>query len=256
MSNEPVGSKLQALLNRIKFVETQLDAATGALEEFQEKHAGSNFLETDEFLLRVKREEFSGAEWTQTFNDILDHKPLNFNEFKYKTLLLVDYIKNGLSDPNILLTIEADLKAFSIEPGVEALTEAISKDGSKLTLLLIDDDYVDRILLKEALSVVKSSLDFVELEDGSNVIEVIKRDKPSATLLDIRMPIIDGFDVLNLIRNDNELAQHPVWMLSTSSEETDIKMAKRLGANGYYSKPDSMDEYSKLATRILEEVAA
>ena len=256
MSNEPVGNKLKALLHRIKLVEKQLDAATGALDEFQEEHSGSNFLETDEFLLRVQKEEFSSAEWTRTFNDILAHKPLNFNEFKYKTLLLVDYIKNGLGDPSVLLTIETDLKAFTIDSGVEALTKAASRDGSKLKLLLIDDDYLDRILIKEALTVVKNSLDFVELEDGSNVVDVIKREKPSATLLDIRMPIIDGFDVLNLIRNDEELAQHPVWILSTSSEENDMEMARRFGANGYYAKPDSVDEYSKIATQILENVAA
>jgi len=199
MSNEPVGNKLKALLHRIKLVEKQLDAATGALDEFQEEHSGSNFLETDD---------------------------------------------------------ETDLKAFTIDSGVEALTKAASRDGSKLKLLLIDDDYLDRILIKEALTVVKNSLDFVELEDGSNVVDVIKREKPSATLLDIRMPIIDGFDVLNLIRNDEELAQHPVWILSTSSEENDMEMARRFGANGYYAKPDSVDEYSKIATQILENVAA
>jgi len=256
MSNDAIGGKLQELLHRIRRVEKHLDEASSALDEYQQEHSGSNFLETDEFLLRVQKEEFSGAEWTQTFTDILNHEPVNFNEFKYKTLLLIDYLKNDLSDPNVLLKIEADLKAFSIESGVEALVEAISTDGSKLTLLLIDDDYLDRILIKEAFSAVKNSLNFVELEDGSNVVEVIKRDKPSATLLDIRMPIIDGFDVLNLIRNDEELAQHPVWMLSTSSEENDMKIAKRLGANGYYAKPDAIDAYSKLATRILEDVAA
>jgi len=47
-------------------------------------------METDEFLFRVQKEEFAGAEWTQTFNDILHYKPLNFKEFKFKTLLLVD----------------------------------------------------------------------------------------------------------------------------------------------------------------------
>jgi len=256
MANELVSGKLQSLLHRIKLVERQLDAATGELDEFQKEHSGSDFMETDEFLFRVQKEEFAGAEWTQTFNDILHYKPLNFKEFKFKTLLLVDYIKEGLDDPRVLLTIEADLKAFSIDPGVEALTKAASLDGSRLKLLLIDDDSLDRILIKEALSIKKNSLDFVELEDGSNVIDVIKREKPSATLLDIRMPIIDGFDVLNLIRNDEELAQHPVWMLSTSSEEKDVKMAKRFGANGYYTKPDSVDEYSKIATEILENVAA
>jgi len=73
-------------------------------------------------------------------------------------------------------------------------------------------------------------------------VDVIKLNSPCITLLDIRMPGIDGYDVLRLIRNDLDLKDHPVWMLSTSSDNQDIETALKTGANGYYSKPTSLSE--------------
>lgn len=121
-------------------------------------------------------------------------------------------------------------------------------------LLIIDDSEADRFFIKEALENVNKSLELIELGNGKNAISTIKVQCPDATLLDIRMPGIDGFEVLKKIRKDSDLSTHPVYMLSGSKEPSDINMANSLGATGYMTKPDSMAEYNILAQRIHTDV--
>lgn len=121
-------------------------------------------------------------------------------------------------------------------------------------LLIIDDDKTDRFLIKKALLKHRETLKFTELEHGFEAVEVIKDKRPMATLLDIRMPGLDGFDVLKMIRQDPYLREHPVYMISGSEEPSDIKMAHEAGANGYLTKPSSIGEYEQLAQSINERV--
>ena len=60
---------------------------------------------------------------------------------------------------------------------------------------------------------------------------------PDLVLLDLRLPKIPGFEVLKAIRAAPEVAQLPVIILSSSNQETDMKRAQELGANGYQVKP-------------------
>lgn len=123
-------------------------------------------------------------------------------------------------------------------------------------LLLIDDDKTDRFLIKKALLKERGSLNLIELEQGFEAVQIIKEKQPLATLLDVRMPGLDGFDVLKLIRQDPDLQMHPVFMVSGSEEPADVEMAKQVGANGYLTKPNSVAEYGQLAKTICESVFA
>lgn len=121
-------------------------------------------------------------------------------------------------------------------------------------LLIIDDNKTDRFLIKKALLKENDVLDLIELEQGTEAVKVIKEQRPVATLLDIRMPVIDGFEVLKMIRQDADLADHPVYMVSGSEEPSDVNMAMEAGANGYLTKPGSMSGYGILAKTIHERV--
>ena len=121
-------------------------------------------------------------------------------------------------------------------------------------LLLIDDDKTDRFLMKKALLKERGTLELVELEQGFEAVSVIKGMRPRATLLDVRMPGLDGFDVLKMIRQEPELADHPVFMISGSEEPSDIDMARQAGANGFLTKPGSVVGYGELAKTIHKRV--
>ena len=121
-------------------------------------------------------------------------------------------------------------------------------------ILIIDDSDTDRFLIKKALMKEQTALELIELEEGFEAVKTIKDKRPMATLLDIRMPGIDGFDVLKMIRLDPETSDHLVVMLSGSEEPSDIRLAREAGANGFLTKPATFGEYSGLAKAISKKV--
>jgi len=121
-------------------------------------------------------------------------------------------------------------------------------------ILIIDDDRTDRLLIKKALLKVESDLEIIELESGREAVSTIQSEGPLATLLDIRMPGIDGFQVLKAIREEAETRTHPVIMVSGSDEASDKDMATEFGADGYLVKPDSFLGYGELAQVIYKTV--
>ena len=121
-------------------------------------------------------------------------------------------------------------------------------------LLIIDDDKTDRFLMKKALLKQRETLELIELEQGFEAVKVIKEKQPLATLLDIRMPGLDGFDVLKMIRQDPQLREHPVYMVSGSEEPSDMALAREFGASGYLTKPGSVGGYGELAKTVSESV--
>jgi len=121
-------------------------------------------------------------------------------------------------------------------------------------LLIIDDDTVDRMLIKRALLKVRSDIELIELAQGFEAIKVIKDKQPLATIMDIRMPGIDGFDVLKMIREDPDVAAHPVYMVSGSEDPAEEATAKELGATGFWTKPGCLEGYSDLAKSIEDRV--
>jgi len=121
-------------------------------------------------------------------------------------------------------------------------------------ILIIDDDRMDRLLIKKAMLRVQPDLEILELDSGREAVSTIQSESPLATLLDIRMPGIDGFQVLKAIREDTETRSHPVIMVSGSDETSDKDMATEFGADGYLVKPDSFLGYGELAQVIFKTV--
>jgi len=121
-------------------------------------------------------------------------------------------------------------------------------------ILIIDDSDTDRFLIKKALMSEQTALELIELEEGFEAVRTIKERRPMATLLDIRMPGVDGFDVLKMIRRDPETSDHLVLMLSGSEEPSDLHLAREAGANGFLTKPATFGEYSGLAKAISKKV--
>lgn len=122
--------------------------------------------------------------------------------------------------------------------------------------LIIDDDPLDRKLMKLAFGTLSEEAEVVELASGDLSVETIRTERPVATLLDMRMPYIDGITVLKMIRDNEDLEKHLVIMISGSDEPSDIDLAISSGANHYFTKPTSLSGYSIMVSDIMKHVPA
>jgi CheY-like chemotaxis protein len=112
-------------------------------------------------------------------------------------------------------------------------------------ILIVDDSPKDTELTIAALAENNLANDIVIAEDGEEALDYLnKRGKfineiglPAVILLDVKMPMMDGIEVLKHIRSDDKLKLIPVIMLTSSSEERDIVASYKLGANSFVVKP-------------------
>ena len=117
------------------------------------------------------------------------------------------------------------------------------------TLLLADDDPDDRLLVKDALEETHCTADLRSVEDGVELMDYLRHrgryadpseaPPPSLILLDLKMPRKSGHQALKEIKEDPDLRQIPVVILTTSRQEQDISRSYRLGVNSFITKPSS-----------------
>jgi CheY-like chemotaxis protein len=108
-----------------------------------------------------------------------------------------------------------------------------------LRVLLVDDSFVDRELAREAFSLMDEQTTLLTVESGSAALALLNAPDavlPDVMLLDINMPGMNGFDVLQALKQEPHLHLLPVVMLSTSSSEQDKVHAYSLHASGYIVK--------------------
>ncbi len=116
-----------------------------------------------------------------------------------------------------------DLKDFIVKAGIDVPFQFV--DERKTTFLIVDDDTVYANLLKESLCSRFPSADVVMTDDGYEALLLIGERKPQLLLLDMRMPKLDGFQVLDLLRQHNKDRSMKVVILSAYlDEETRIKL--------------------------------
>lgn len=106
---------------------------------------------------------------------------------------------------------------------------------AKTVILIVEDDKFLRTLLDEKLK--REGFFIVDAENGQEALVKMKEaPRPHLVLLDILLPIVDGFEVLRQMRDDSELKRIPVVVLSNLGQEEDIRRAKDLGAKDYLVK--------------------
>jgi len=117
-------------------------------------------------------------------------------------------------------------------------------------ILIIDDDKLDRLLLKKALMTSQNDVAIIELNSGFEAVKIIEKERPDLTMLDVSMPGMDGFEVLDLIRNNNALKKHPVIIFSGSERRVDLARSEKIGADEYLVKPFSLKGYKDIADKV------
>jgi len=102
-------------------------------------------------------------------------------------------------------------------------------------ILIVDDD-PKALLLMEAI-LESHGYDLVFQNDGKQVIQVAKQEKPDLIFLDIMMPVFDGYLILTEIRDDKALRRIPVVMVTALGQDINKEIAKTCGASAYITKP-------------------
>ncbi|MCP5498040.1 MAG: response regulator [Leptospiraceae bacterium] len=107
-------------------------------------------------------------------------------------------------------------------------------------ILVIEDDSKLRANISELLSIKNYTV--IEAENGVEGISKAIFNKPNIILCDVMMPGVDGFEVLEKIKNNQELKNIPFIFLTAKSDRTDIRKGMALGADDYVTKPFSIQE--------------
>jgi CheY-like chemotaxis protein len=133
------------------------------------------------------------------------------------------------------------------------------KQTSSATLLVVDDDEIDREIILRALAEHGLEVPVAYAANGNEAIEIMKAETDTAfvVLLDLNMPVLDGFETLDVMRNDPDLMKTPVFILSTSDEARDIDQSYRMGISGYLRKAEideGMERIISLMRAYIETV--
>lgn len=128
------------------------------------------------------------------------------------------------------------------------------------TILLVEDNPDDEALAIRALKRNHISNEIVVVHDGVEALDYLfgtgvyaGRDislKPTVILLDLKLPRIDGMEVLRRLREDERTKLLPVVILTTSSEEQDMLNSYSLGCNSYIRKPVNFTEFTEAVRQL------
>ncbi len=132
-------------------------------------------------------------------------------------------------------------------------------NGESIHVLLVEDNPGDVYLIREAFREGKIQNELIVAEDGEQAMDALRArgkydgiDAPDLVLLDLNLPKKDGREVLEEVKNDPELRDIPVIVLTTSDAEQDVWRAYELHCNCYLTKPLEMDEFLR-KIRAMEQ---
>ncbi len=127
-------------------------------------------------------------------------------------------------------------------------------------ILLVEDNHMDIVLTLDAFREAKLKNAVTVTRNGQEALDYLfGRDKyadrtlypmPNLILLDLKMPGIDGFEVLRQVKNTDKLKRIPVIILTSSKEEGDRALSYDIGANSYLLKPVSFDGFTDVVKKI------
>ena len=117
------------------------------------------------------------------------------------------------------------------------------------SVLVVDDEPMARSMLR--LILVRAGFEVREAEDGKAALSEVDRLLPDLMILDIMMPGIDGFEVCERLRADENTNSLPIIMLSAKTDTESVKRGLNLGANKYLTKPVGPDELTRHVREVL-----
>lgn len=115
-------------------------------------------------------------------------------------------------------------------------------------ILVVDDSQVDRNHLEKILS--NAGYQITTAADGQAALDSVKRSRPDAIMMDVNMPVMDGFAATRALRNDPATKDIPVVLVTSKDQKADKAWGQMLGAKGYVTKPYSDDQILSLVRSL------
>ncbi len=132
--------------------------------------------------------------------------------------------------------------------------------NGKLEILLVEDNTSDAELCLRALKKYNLANKLFWVKDGAEALDYIFatgayadrniENLPNVILLDLRLPKVDGLEVLKKIKSDERTKLIPVVVLTSSTEDVDTVKSYKLGANSFVSKPVQFEEFVKVVAEM------
>jgi CheY-like chemotaxis protein len=133
------------------------------------------------------------------------------------------------------------------------------QNPTKMKVLIVEDSPTDVKIIERTMKRSKIKCDLFFATDGAEALEFLfQRGKfgdvprPDLILLDLKLPKVDGFEVLNEIKQDDRLRRIPVIVLTVSAREEDAVRAYDSGAASYMTKPVTPEDFEKLINTVQE----
>jgi len=127
-------------------------------------------------------------------------------------------------------------------------------------ILVAEDDPNDVFFLRRAFQKASVKCRILDVPNGQEAIRYLEGSTPYSNradfplpnllLLDLKMPLMNGFDVLEWLRTRPSMAELPALVLSSSAHEEDVTRARSLGARDYHVKPSDLNQLTQLAQEL------
>jgi CheY-like chemotaxis protein len=128
--------------------------------------------------------------------------------------------------------------------------------GEPIVILVVEDDPAHAEIIRRNFEASRLANRLLAVEDGQAALDYLNREgkyndadkfpMPNLILLDLRLPLVDGLEVLKIIKSDRKLTTIPVVILTTSADEADMAKAYEHHANSFLVKPVDFTQFSKL----------
>lgn len=137
--------------------------------------------------------------------------------------------------------------------GEDSNEEIVASEGigKKGTIMVVDDSPTEIHVFKKFLE--KQGYRIIEAKDGQEGIEKAIQAHPDLILMDVVMPVLNGFQATRQLKNNEKTADIPVIMITTKDQKTDINWGMRQGADEYMVKPVAPAELLSKIRALLNE---
>ena len=135
------------------------------------------------------------------------------------------------------------------------------KEPRQRSILLVEDESSNVILIRRAMSKLGQSIHLQAVEDGEAAVRYLQATHnpadpngvllPDVVLTDLKMPRMNGLELLAWIKQHPQFGNLPVVMLSSSEDAEDIRRANELGASSYFVRPGSLKELIEILQKIV-----
>jgi len=143
-------------------------------------------------------------------------------------------------------------------PATQKISRPVFEQGRPGVVLLVEDDADHTFLAREAFEESAHPVNLQHVDNGEKCMAFLRRQapyedapRPDLILLDLHMPRMSGFEVMQAIAADEDLRRIAVVVLTTSAERQEVQRLYQLGCNSYMVKPVDFDVFSAALERLI-----